>query len=53
MNEWRRAENKEPIKGGDLVLVSANLKSIDEVANPTTGNEYSNNSEEDETGNKE
>nr|DAL21129.1 MAG TPA_asm: portal protein [Caudoviricetes sp.] len=53
VNEWRRAENKEPIKGGDLVLVSANLKSIDEVANPTTGNEYSNNSEEDETGNKE
>lgn len=53
VNEWRRAENKEPIKGGDLVLVSANLKSIDEVANLTTGNEYSNNSEEDETGNKE
>lgn len=53
VNEWRRAENKEPIKGGDLVLVSANLKSIDEVANPTTSNEYSNNSEEDETGNKE
>ena len=49
VNEWRRAENKEPIKGGDLVLVSANLKSIDEVANPTTSNEYSNNSEEDET----
>lgn len=53
VNEWRRAENKEPIKGGDLVLVSANLKSIDEVANSTAGNEYSNNSEEDETGNKE
>ena len=53
VNEWRRAENKEPIKGGDLVLVSANLKSIDEVANSTAGNEYSNNSEEDETGNNE
>lgn len=53
VNEWRREENKEPIKGGDLVLVSANLKSIDEVANSTAGNEYSNNSEEDETGNKE
>ena len=53
VNEWRRAENKEPIKGGDLVLVSANLKSIDEVANPAASNEYSNNSEEDETGNKE
>lgn len=53
VNEWRRAENKEPIKGGDLVLVSANLKSIDEVASPAASNEYSNNSEEDETGNKE
>lgn len=32
VNEWRNAENKQPVKGGDKVLVSANLKDINEVA---------------------
>jgi HK97 family phage portal protein len=31
VNEWRASENKEPVAGGDRVLVSANLKAIDEV----------------------
>jgi len=31
VNEWRKEENKEPVKGGDTVLVSANLKSINEA----------------------
>ena len=30
VNEWRREENKPPVEGGDRVLVSANLKSIDD-----------------------
>lgn len=32
VNEWRRAENKPPVEGGDKVLVSANLKGIDELS---------------------
>lgn len=32
VNEWRREENKPAIEGGDAVLVSANLKSIEELA---------------------
>jgi HK97 family phage portal protein len=31
VNEWRREENKRPVEGGDKVLVSANLKGIDEL----------------------
>lgn len=63
VNEWRQAENKEPVKGGDLVLVSANLKSIKEVGSPTAApaqtakpveepgnNDDDNNKQEDETG---
>lgn len=30
VNEWRQEENKPPVEGGDIVLVSANLKSIDD-----------------------
>lgn len=30
VNEWRAEENKPPVEGGDTVLVSANLKNIDE-----------------------
>lgn len=33
VNEWRKEENKLPVEGGDKILVSANLKSIDEPAN--------------------
>ena len=35
VNDWRIAENKEPVKGGDVVLVSANLKSLKEIGKPT------------------
>ena len=28
VNEWRREENKPPVVGGDIVLVSANLRNI-------------------------
>lgn len=31
VNEWRRMENKPPVAGGDTVLVSANLKNINEL----------------------
>lgn len=34
VNEWRREENKPPVEGGDTVLVSANLKSINELTAP-------------------
>lgn len=30
VNEWRQEENKPPVEGGDTVMVSANLKSIEE-----------------------
>lgn len=30
VNEWRKEENKQPVKGGDIVLVSANLRNIAE-----------------------
>lgn len=33
-NEWRLYENKEPLEGGDTMLVSANLKSMNELLNP-------------------
>lgn len=32
VNEWRQEENKPSVEGGDRVLVSANLKGIDEMA---------------------
>lgn len=31
VNEWRREENKPAVEGGDSVLVSANLKNINEA----------------------
>lgn len=31
VNEWRKEENKPPVEGGDKVLVSANLKGIEEL----------------------
>ena len=31
VNEWRREENKPAVEGGDMVLVSANLKGIDDL----------------------
>ena len=32
VNEWRQEENKPAVEGGDIVLVSANLKSINELS---------------------
>lgn len=34
VNEWRREENKPAVEGGDTVLVSANLKGINESSAP-------------------
>ncbi len=34
VNEWRREENKPTVEGGDKVLVSANLKGIDDLTAP-------------------
>ncbi len=34
INDWRREENKEPVAGGDTVLVSANLRGIAELGTP-------------------
>ena len=46
VNEWRAEENKPAVEGGDKVLVSANLKGIDELTaapaepqNPETNEE--------------
>ena len=59
VNDWRIAENKEPVKGGDVVLVSANLKSLKEIGKPTPapladpveepGNNDDNTKQDDET----
>lgn len=35
VNELRRMENLAPVDGGDYALVSANLKSIKEISNPS------------------
>ena len=37
VNEWRAKENRPSVPGGDAVLVSANLKSIDEIDNNGSG----------------
>ena len=42
VNEWRREENKPPVPGGDRVLVSANLRSIDETINNNPQNQQGN-----------
>lgn len=45
VNEWRAEENKAPVAGGDKVLVSANLRTLDETtggANKTNINEGEN-----------
>lgn len=34
VNEWRKEENKPAVEGGDVVLVSANLKGITEASQP-------------------
>lgn len=35
VNEWRAKENRPAVEGGDTVLVSANLKGINEMSTPT------------------
>lgn len=43
VNDWRRAENMPPVEGGDLPLVSANLKGLNEMGltqPPTTNTHY-------------
>lgn len=34
VNEWRKEENKPAVEGGDTVLVSANLRGIQEASKP-------------------
>ena len=53
VNEWRQEENKEPVKGGDKVLVSANLKGIDDLTSSSTlpeKNKSNTKMEEDDNG---
>ena len=53
VNEWRREENKPDVEGGDRVLISANLRGIDETSSASsekpndvnTNNKNSNNEE--------
>ena len=28
VNEWRKEENRQPVEGGDTVLISANLRKL-------------------------
>lgn len=37
VNEWRHEENKPDVEGGDTVLVSANLRGINEASAPQQG----------------
>jgi len=46
VNEWRKEENRPPVEGGDRVLVSANLKEIDELT-LESGGDNSNETKED------
>lgn len=38
VNEWRREENKPPVDGGDKVLVSANLRTVESIGKEITQN---------------
>lgn len=42
VNDWRKAENQEPVGGGDTVLVSANLRPLSDIG-LVTGVDDSNN----------
>ena len=48
VNEWRQEENRPPVDGGDAVLVSANLKGIDELRAPGVQPEPTDNTTENE-----
>lgn len=37
VNDWRLEENRAPVEGGDVVLVSANLRPITEAGQPAPG----------------
>ena len=51
INDWRAFENLPKVEGGDTVLVSANLKSLDQllhpIAGPTQPNKQTDNTNED------
>lgn len=36
VNEWRAIEDRPPVEGGDKVMVSANLRTLDELTQPPT-----------------
>lgn len=42
VNDWRIEENKEPVEGGDTPLVSANLKTINEIKSQKNDNTQDN-----------
>ena len=46
VNEWRKEENKKPVDGGDTVLVSANLRGINEIGAPVPVNNSEENGKE-------
>ena len=46
INDWRRYENQPAVEGGDEVLVSANMKSLGELINPTSTTPSGNGQEE-------
>lgn len=49
INEWREFENKPKIEGGDSVLVSANIKSLDQLLAESKQSKPTENSEENGT----
>lgn len=45
VNDWRKAENMPPVEGGDVAMVSANLKPITDIANSTDNGQEDNTAE--------
>jgi HK97 family phage portal protein len=48
VNEWRREENKPTVKGGDKVLVSANLRDINDESKVVVNQPKENNKKDDD-----
>ena len=48
VNDWRREENKPAVEGGDTVLVSANLKAINEAGVAPVNEPIESNNDEEE-----
>lgn len=50
VNEWRKEENKPAVKGGDKVLVSANLRDINDESKVVVNQPKENNKKDDDNG---